>query len=36
MSESRELVVSKEDYLEFLAQRLRLRGSSQQKVEGKS
>lgn len=33
MSESRELVVSKEDYLVFLAQRLRLRGSCQREIE---
>jgi hypothetical protein len=33
MSELAELVVTKEDYLEFLAQRLRLRGSSQHEIE---
>ena len=36
MSEYRELVVTKEDYLEFLAQRLRLRGSSQREIENVS
>lgn len=36
LSESRELVVSKEDYLEFLAQRLRLRGSSQHEIDSVS
>ncbi|HUS75194.1 MAG TPA: hypothetical protein VMY43_04220 [Methanothrix sp.] len=33
MSEYRELVVTKEDYLEFLAQRLRLQGSCQHEIE---
>ncbi|HNX40273.1 MAG TPA: hypothetical protein PKK11_06780 [Methanothrix sp.] len=33
MSEYRELVINKDDYLQFLAQRLRLRGSSQQEIE---
>lgn len=33
MSEICELVINKEDYLEFLAQRLRLRGSCQQEIE---
>ncbi|HPS91817.1 MAG TPA: hypothetical protein PKV33_06645 [Methanothrix sp.] len=36
MSEYRELVVTREDYLEFLAQRLRLRGSSQREIENVS
>jgi hypothetical protein len=36
MNEYRELVVTKEDYLEFLAQRLRLRGSSQREIENVS
>jgi len=36
MSESRELVVTKEEYLEFLAQRLRLRGSYQHEIENVS
>jgi hypothetical protein len=33
MSEYRELVVTKEDYLIFLAQRLRLQGSCQREIE---
>ena len=33
MSEYRELVVTKEDYLEFLAQSLRLQGSCQREIE---
>ena len=33
MSEYRELVVTKEEYLEFLAQRLRLQGSCQHEIE---
>jgi len=33
LSEICELVINKEDYLEFLAQRLRLRGSCQQEIE---
>jgi hypothetical protein len=33
MSEYRELVVTKEDYLVFLAQRLRLQGSCQREIE---
>jgi hypothetical protein len=36
MSEYRELVVTKEDYLEFLAQRLRLQGSCQREIENVS
>lgn len=36
MSESIELVISKDDYLEFLAQRLRLRGSSKCEIENVS
>jgi len=36
MSEYSELVVTKEDYLEFLAQRLRLRGSCQREIENVS
>jgi hypothetical protein len=36
MSEYRELVVTKDDYLAFLAQRLRLRGSSQREIENVS
>jgi hypothetical protein len=36
MSEYKELVVTKEDYLDFLAQRLRLRGSCQQEIENVS
>lgn len=36
MSESRELVINKEDYIEFLAQRLRLRGSCQREIENVS
>jgi hypothetical protein len=36
MSEDRELVVTKEDYLVFLANRLRLRGSSQREIENVS
>lgn len=33
MSESRELVINKEDYLAFLSQRLRLKGSCQREIE---
>jgi hypothetical protein len=33
MSELRELVITKDDYREYLAQRLRLRGSCQQEVD---
>jgi len=33
MSELKELVITKEEYLEFLAQRLRLKGSCQQDIE---
>ena len=33
MSEMRELVVNKDDYLNFLAQRLRLKGSCQREIE---
>lgn len=36
MSEICELVINKEDYLEFLAQRLRLRGSCQREIESVS
>jgi hypothetical protein len=36
MSGYRELVVTKEDYLEFLAQRLRLQGSCQREIENVS
>lgn len=36
MSESRELVINKEDYVDFLAQRLRLRGSCQREIENVS
>lgn len=36
MSEYRELVVTKEKYLEFLAQRLRLKGSCQREIENVS
>jgi hypothetical protein len=36
MSEYRELVVTKEDYLVFLAQRLRLQGSCQREIENVS
>ena len=36
MSEICELVINKEDYLEFLAQRLRLRGSCQREIENVS
>jgi hypothetical protein len=36
LSEICELVINKEDYLEFLAQRLRLRGSCQREIEGVS
>jgi hypothetical protein len=36
MSEYRELVVTKEGYLEFLAQRLRLQGSCQREIENVS
>jgi len=33
LSESRELVINKDEYLEFLAQRLRLKGSCQCEIE---
>lgn len=33
MSELKELVITKEDYLEFLAERLRLKGSCQREIE---
>jgi len=33
LSESRELVITKEDYLAFLSQRLRLKGSCQREIE---
>jgi hypothetical protein len=33
MSELKELVITKGEYLEFLAQRLRLKGSCQQDIE---
>jgi hypothetical protein len=33
LSKNCELVITKEDYLEFLAQRLRLRGSCQREIE---
>jgi hypothetical protein len=33
LSELKELVITKEDYLEFLAQRLRLQGTCQREVE---
>lgn len=36
MSEYRELEITKEDYLEFLAQRLRLQGSCQREIENVS
>ncbi len=36
MSESLELVITKDDYLEFLAQRLRLQGSCQREIENVS
>ena len=36
MSEICELVINKEEYLEFLAQRLRLRGSCQREIENVS
>ena len=36
MSEYRELVVTKEDYLVFLAQRLRLQGNCQREIENVS
>ncbi len=36
MSETRELVVNKDDYLNFLAQRLRLKGSCQREIENVS
>jgi hypothetical protein len=36
MSEPRELVITKDDYLEFLAQRLRLQGSCQREIENVS
>jgi hypothetical protein len=36
LSEICELVINKEDYLEFLAQRLRLRGSCQREIENVS
>ncbi len=33
MSELKELVITKDDYLEFLSQRLRLQGSCQREIE---
>ncbi|MDM7933868.1 MAG: hypothetical protein QUS08_00585 [Methanothrix sp.] len=36
MSEQRELVITKDDYLEFLAARLRLQGSCQREIENVS
>jgi hypothetical protein len=36
LSEICELVINKEDYLEFLAQRLRLKGSCQREIESVS
>jgi len=36
MSEPKELVITKEEYLEFLAERLRLRGSCQREIESLS
>lgn len=36
MSEYRELVITKDDYLEFLAQRLRLQGYCQREIENVS
>src|SRR5512137_1704536 len=36
LSESRELVITKEDYLAFLSQRLRLKGSCQREIENVS
>ena len=36
MSELKELVITKDDYLEFLAQRLQLRGSCQREIENVS
>lgn len=36
MSDMRELVVNKDDYLNFLAQRLRLKGSCQREIENVS
>jgi hypothetical protein len=36
MSEPRELVITKEDYLEYLAQRLRLKGTCQREIENVS
>jgi len=33
MSELKELVINKDDYLEFLAQRLRLQGAAQKEIE---
>jgi hypothetical protein len=36
ISESRELVINKDDYLEFLAVRLRLKGSCQREIENVS
>jgi hypothetical protein len=36
MSEYRELVITKEDYLQFLASRLRLQGSCQREIESVS
>jgi hypothetical protein len=36
MSEPRELVIAKDDYLEFLAQRLRLQGSCKREIENVS
>jgi hypothetical protein len=36
LSETRELVVNKDDYLNFLAQRLRLKGSCQREIDNVS
>lgn len=36
MSEMRELVINKKDYLDFLADRLRLKGSCQREIENVS
>ena len=36
MKEQRELVITKDDYLEFLTQRLRLQGSCQREIENVS
>ena len=36
MSEMRELVINKDDYLKFLADRLRLKGSCQREIENVS